>query len=151
MLPDAKGDKQKSYTKYIVEAAASIVILRILYYLYYPGFVAYKPAGEWTQCESNQQIIGAALEMYANDNNGLCPTSLSVLTPNYLKIIPTCAAAKNDTYSPSYQYYNGKGKSPASNYTFYCKGWHHKWAGQKPNCPNYTALKGLGMDPLPSP
>src|SRR5687768_4989061 len=58
--------------------------------------------GSGTNCRSNLKNIGPALEMYAADWNGKYPTSMSQLTPNYLKTIPECYAVDKMTYRVHY-------------------------------------------------
>ncbi len=41
--------------------------------------------------------------MYSIDFSGRHPTSMSALTPDYLKTIPSCLEAGEDTYSQSYR------------------------------------------------
>jgi hypothetical protein len=53
-------------------------------------------------CKSNLKNIGTALEMYSSDHGGEYPPSLATLSPEYLKRIPECPLAGQDTYSPSY-------------------------------------------------
>ena len=103
-----------------------------------PNFVRARSHGQLTACSSNEKNIGTALEMYATDYSGQYPTGLNVLTPSYLKTIPTCPAASADTYSQSYQVSQGP-----NNYTFFCSGHHHAQAGTSPNYPQYTCELGL--------
>jgi hypothetical protein len=90
------------------------------------------------QCQSNCKNIGTALEMYSTDNHGHFPSSISMLSPNYLKSIPTCAAGKSDTYSSSYVV----SRNPDA-YTFFCSGNHHGRLGIPPNYPQYDSRNGL--------
>ena len=103
-----------------------------------PNFMRARGQGQFTQCQSNMKNIGTALEMYATDNSGHYPDSLSKLSPDYLRHIPTCASAGKDTYSPSYQ----SSVEPDA-YTFYCSGHHHKAVGVGPNYPQYNSTTGL--------
>ncbi len=91
-----------------------------------------------TQCMSNCKNIGTALEMYSTDNSGHYPTSLKKLVPDYLKFIPTCAAAGKDTYSATYE----SGMNPDW-YKFHCSGAHHTKVGAPPNYPQYNSTQGL--------
>jgi len=93
--------------------------------------------GQLTACKSNLKNIGTALEMYSTDFAGRYPTSSTLLTPNYLKTIPTCASVGSCTYV--FQ----MGSSPDL-YTVICGGENHKSAGvQAPNYPQYTSVTGL--------
>ncbi len=48
-------------------------------------------------CKSNLKNIGTALEMYSSDHGGEYPPSLATLSPEYLKRIPECPLAGQDT------------------------------------------------------
>lgn len=91
-----------------------------------------------TACESNEKNIGTALELYSDDHAGAYPRSLGELTPKYLKVIPTCPAAGQDTYSSRYQV----AASPAA-YSFFCQGTNHEGVGLKADFPQYTSTQGL--------
>lgn len=108
-----------------------------------PQFAIARSQGTFTQCQCNMKNIGTALEMYSVDNAGHYPTSLSKLTPDYIRIIPTCAAAGKDTYSGSYTSVIGNYKKGTDAYTFYCKGHNHKDVKVPLNYPQYNSTQGL--------
>ena len=97
-----------------------------------------KTQGMLVVCKANERSLGIALEMYAMDHDGHFPDSLSKLVPEYIKAIPTCAAAGKDTYSDSYRV-----SKNFQAYTFYCKGHYHKDAGIPENYPAYDSRNGL--------
>lgn len=102
-------------------------------------FVRCHGQGKLTACKSILKNIGTALEMYSTDYCGHYPLSLSQLTPNYLKIIPTCPARAYDTYSCSYISHREPDR-----YTFYCSGINHVSAGISSNdYPQYNSSQGL--------
>ncbi|MEW6280432.1 MAG: hypothetical protein AB1758_17510 [Candidatus Eremiobacterota bacterium] len=94
-----------------------------------------------TECKSRMKNVATALEMYSSDHAGAYPTSLGVLTPNYMKTIPECPAAGRDTYTGTYQ----RTARPAGNgFTFCCGGRYHTAAGiQVPDYPCYSSQDGL--------
>lgn len=94
--------------------------------------------GSLLGCKSNLKNIGTALEMYCTDNAGRFPTTLHLLTPNYLRQIPTCPSAGRNTYSSAF-----RSASNPDAYTVICRGTHHKTAGQARNYPQYTSIQGL--------
>jgi len=102
-----------------------------------PRLQAAHAASDVTECKKNEKNIGTALEMYSTDNSGRYPTSLDRLTPNYLRVIPTCPAGGKDTYTV--------GLVSTSNpdaYTVVCAGVRHPLLlGQ--NYPQYTSVQGL--------
>jgi len=130
-----------------------IIVVGILAAILVPNFQRARGQGQFTQCQSNCKNIGTALEMYSTDNSGQYPDSLDKIKPDYLRIIPTCAAAGKDTYSKSYESWNeepkkGKKKkysfgSAYHRFTFYCSGHNHKAVGAGPNYPQYNSTSGL--------
>ena len=76
--------------------------------------------------------------MYASDNYGIYPLQLDKITPNYLKIIPTCAGAGENTYVYT------RGEDP-SIFTMYCRGRNHKsiYGKKAVNYPQYSSSRGL--------
>lgn len=113
-------------------------VLPVLAAIAVPNFIRARGQGQFVACESNLKNIGTALEMYSTDNMGRYPTSLKQLTPDYLRSIPTCPAAGNDTYSSSYT----SSKNPDA-YTFCCSGKNHTNEGAGENYPQYNSMQGL--------
>ncbi len=72
--------------------------------------------------------------MYSADYQGRYPASPSKLTPNYLKVLPTCPT--NDS---AYRV-ESTGATPPDGYTFYCQGGH---GDLTPEYPRYTSVQGL--------
>lgn len=101
------------------------------------NFAQAKAEGQLTACKSNMKNIGTALEMWATDHDGTYPKSLSELTPDYLKMIPDCPAARSDTYSSTYN-----PSTEPINYQFHCSG-DHSAAGLEPGLPSYDGESGL--------
>jgi hypothetical protein len=102
------------------------------------------------ECCSNLKNIATALEMYAADNQGNYPTSLTALTPagsspgkTYLKSIPTCPGSRTD-YGYAYS------KAP-DRFTLWCAtGGTHSDRQEVPKdgCwPQYTSTQSLIMKP----
>lgn len=112
------------------------------------NFKTARAQGQVTACMSNQKNLGTALEMYSTDNEGHYPVSLTKLTPEYLRIIPTCPSVGHETYVDSYQ----SSQNPDA-YSFYCKGHNHAAVGIPENYPSYNSTEGLnsgrGMDKGP--
>ncbi len=84
------------------------------------------------ECKSNLKNLATALEMYSTDHLGRFPPSLEQLTPNYLRAIPTCPAARNEVYSEGYEF----GMAPDF-YHLRCKGHNHP--DVPPNLPEYDS------------
>lgn len=93
------------------------------------GSSAQQEPGDHTEaCRQNLKNIATALEMYATDNNGRYPDSISQLVPQYLKSIPQCPAAGSDTYTAGFV----TGENAPQNekhwkdyYYVACSGHHH--------------------------
>ncbi|MGE0491096.1 MAG: hypothetical protein AB7S38_17950 [Vulcanimicrobiota bacterium] len=103
------------------------------------GVVRHRAQGRLMACKSNLKGIGTALEMYSTDWCGRYPTNINLVTPNYLKTLPTCPGARSDSYSASYQ-----STSRPDVYTLYCQGMNHCEAGFiEPNYPRYQAISGV--------
>ena len=74
--------------------------------------------------------------MYSTDNYGKYPTSLEMITPNYLKVIPTCSSAGTYTY----KYVCNDNPDV---YTMWCSGSYHTTINNMPNYPQYDSIQGL--------
>lgn len=91
-----------------------------------------------TGCATNTRNMATALQVYANDYEGLYPDQLVKLEPKYIRSVPTCPSAMVDTYSPGYTV-----SSDAQSYTICCKGHNHAVMGLKPDEPYYDLFTGL--------
>lgn len=121
-----------------------IVVLLFLSGVYLAlNYIKANRSGQSIQCASNLKNIGTALEMYSTDNAGHYPSSLDSLTPNYLKIIPTCASAGSDTYSQGYVF-----NAAPDTYTISCRGYYHSQVGIPKDFPQYDSIIGLKMKPV---
>lgn len=104
-----------------------------------PNYLRSRAGGKYTQCLANCKNIGAALETYADDNNGLYPDRLDKLTPDYLKVIPTCAGSETNTgYISSYSR-----SKEGDVFTFYCTGKNHEILNIDENYPQYNSISWL--------
>jgi hypothetical protein len=120
----------------------------IVFAMYGPSFLASRASGQLTQCKANLKNIADACEMYAVDFEGEYPKDLILLTPNYLKTIPECPAAGEDTYSLHFE--NGTRTGPEDQkmepyFTLRCSGENHKWARIKPDFPTWNSDQGLSL------
>ena len=138
--------KKKGFT--LIELMIVIAIIAILAAILVPNFLRARAQGQFTQCQANCKNIGTALEMYSTDSAGHYPTGdgeagMGLLTPDYLKTIPTCASAGSKTYLASY-----KGNLNPDAYTFYCNGTNHKAVGiTVTGWPQYNSTEGLTARP----
>jgi len=118
-------------------------ILAFLAFFLFPFLYSTGSLRTWRQnrlqaCEKNLRNLSVALEMYSCENMGRYPTSLASLKPQYIKEIPTCPAAKKDTYSGSYL-----SQARPDIYTLYCKGTYHRRQVKRPDYPRYDSISGL--------
>lgn len=97
-----------------------------------------------TACKSNLKNIGTAMEMYSTDYSGDYPPDESLLTPDYLKTLPTCPSSRETHYTfefgPTATYNT---MSYEDYYFIYCTGESHVNAGVPKNYPQYSAIIGL--------
>lgn len=128
--------KRKGFT--LIELMIVIAIIAILAAILVPNFIRARAQGQVTACKSNLKNIGTALEMYSTDNAGRFPTGLTKLTPNYLKVIPTCPSIGSDTYTTGFS-----STSNPDAYTVVCSGTQHTGVGLAANYPQYTSTQGL--------
>ena len=123
----------------LLELFIVLAIIAGLAAILVPNFVRARSRGSGTACKSNLKNIGTALEMYSTDNKGRYPQSLGVVTPNYLKTIPTCPSIGSVTYL-----FESAQAGNHSYYTVVCGGLNHEGMGIKaPNYPQYTSVTGL--------
>lgn len=138
--------KKSGFT--LIELMIVIAIIAILAAILVPNFLKARAQGQLTACKSNCKNIATALEMYASDNGGRYPgggaTMKTCLTAgNYLKNIPTCPAAGQDTYTTNFT----SATTPDA-FSFYCNGTNHAKAytgfgSAGANFPQYFAESGL--------
>lgn len=117
------------------------IVIALLIMLIIPNFLRARSSGQLTACMSNLKNIGTALEMYSSDSKGLYPPALSYVTPDYLKVIPTCPGTGCDTYSGSYVV-----RQNPEVYTVFCRGDSHKYIMRSENYPQYDSIQGLIME-----
>lgn len=127
---------RKGFT--LIELMIVIAIIAILAAILVPNFIRARAQGQLTACKSNLKNIGTACEMYSTDNSGRYPSGLAKLTPDYLKSIPTCPSAGQDTYTSAYT----SSMNPDA-YTVYCSGANHTAAGTNSGYPQFNAFQGL--------
>ena len=114
-----------------------IAIIAILAAILVPNLIRARSRGQLTACTSNLRNIGTAVEMYNVDSSGRYPNNLNILTPNYLKTIPTCPTAGSDTYSGSYAF-----TILPDAFEVFCQGSFHSGFTDV-NYPRFNAAQGL--------
>ncbi len=122
----------------LIELMIVIAIIAILAAILVPNFIRARAQGQVTACKSNLRNIATALEMYSTDSAGRFPTTLTNLTPNYLKNIPTCPSLGSNTYTAGFT-----SVSVPDAYTVVCSGSNHGGVGLSSNFPQYNSTSGL--------
>lgn len=119
--------------------------------VFHGGRMGGMPYERWQKrhCQANLEQIVNAVELYALDNQGKCPTALDKLVPKYLKSLPACPVAGVDTYGPSFEVianpkatpYSPLQKQPVLDiYSVSCQGDNHT-AGIYD--PHYSSQRGF--------
>jgi prepilin-type N-terminal cleavage/methylation domain-containing protein len=92
----------------MVELMIVFFILGLLTAITLPQFRFAVEKTDLAGCQQNLRSLASGAVLYANDDSGgTYPTTLMKLTPNYLFSIPTCPAARRDTYTASYSSASG--------------------------------------------
>lgn len=125
---------------------ATLVFVGVLCFLgalFVPSYFAKKRLDRVTECQSNLQHVGKAVESYRADV-GSFPATLDQLTQKYLPAVPVCPSGGEGTYvleSGSAAAYNSKG---AEDYFFLqCSGSNHTDSSVPSNYPQYDSVQGL--------
>ena len=137
----SKQPKQRKAGFTLIELMIVIAIIAILAAILVPNFIRARAQGQLTACKSNVKNLATSLEMYSTDNAGHYPANnnVTLLTPNYLKIIPQCPSAQSSTYSSQYT-----SNTVPDAYTIGCSGQYHTAAGvNSANYPQYSSYSGL--------
>lgn len=114
-----------------------LVVIGPLLAILVPNLIRARNQSPYSSCIGNLHHIERALDMYADDNHGVFPTSLTALVPSYLKRLPACPVAGSDTYSAGYEQQSGL--HPA--FTVMCKGEWHRGV-LPPDFPQVTSGQG---------
>jgi prepilin-type N-terminal cleavage/methylation domain-containing protein len=120
-----------------------MIVIAIISILALVGIVNYsrsRARAHYQACIVNVKNLGTACEMWARDHDNHYNVNLASLTPNYMKIIPTCPAVGATTYNAA------GGFASASNpdaYTITCAGTNHRAMTTNLNFPQYTSAGGL--------
>jgi competence protein ComGC len=112
-----------------------------VFIFFIPNIIKTKVDAEYTVCSCNCKNIGESLHVYQRHHQGNYPDKLINLIPTYIDKIPSCPAAKKDTYSSSYTVFNST-ENNMHEYTFYCNGGNHKMIVSG-NFPKYNSKSGL--------
>lgn len=137
---DNTNKGKDSRTRWGCVLSAFLLLAAVLAFII-PNFLRARSVGRFSHCQENCRLIGGSLEMYAKRHDGKYPSTLTALTPDYLRTIPACSSSEtNRGYIDSYQV-----SSDFRNYTFYCSGENHKDFGLPKDFPLYDSFDGLKL------
>jgi prepilin-type N-terminal cleavage/methylation domain-containing protein len=122
----------------LIELMIVIAIIAILAAILIPNFIHARSMAQLTGCKSNLKNIATALEAYSVDNGGHYPSSLGLITPNYIKTLPQCPTAASNTYVGSYAF-----TINPDSYDFYCAGTYHSPMAVPADYPQWHSTSGL--------
>lgn len=138
----AKGIKIGTLISAVGSLVLGLIAAGLFAAIFVPNMNRARAQGQLTACKANQKNIGTALEMWASDHRGKYPKQLSDLTTGerggYLRQIPTCPAAEEDTYSASY-----KRSADGKKFEICCSGENHKIMDVPPNKPAFNSEIGI--------
>ena len=80
-------------TDWWLYSLVSVLTALLLAAVLVPNFIRPRSRGILTACKSNLKNLGTALELYSSDWSGRYPHDIHLVTPNYLKTVPTCPAS----------------------------------------------------------
>jgi prepilin-type N-terminal cleavage/methylation domain-containing protein len=120
----------------LIELMTVLFIITVLAAILVPNLMRARQRAQLTSCESNLKSQATANAMYANDNGGHYAAYPGLLSPNYLKLMPTCASAGKYTYF----YWVS---SNQDSYTFFCHGTYHTSILGNESFPQYDSIDGL--------
>lgn len=133
----------------IVELLTILVILGILAALIIPKLFRSRMRALHNACVQNVHNIGTAAQTYANDNGGLYPTSLEVLTQGGTPVMETLPLCPSNDSSYGYEL----GTVDQHHFTIYCKGTHYEnLEDVKKGYPQFDSsgrLDGSGLEAAP--
>lgn len=132
--------KDSAKKKFLPLHLLALVLLIFVGYWWLQLYHYRHRSSTYEACRNNLKNIGMALEMYSTDSSGRYPSTLDLLVPEYLKVIPTCSSAGRPSYSYS-------AFSSPDRYTVYCAGSNHTTRAG-PDEPCYSSDAGL-LPPLP--
>ena len=136
LVPGVAGTQTVPWERYAILAVSVLLVIVVGYLTLHDD--GKRRQGQLTACKSNLKNLGTAMEMYSTDNGGRFPTSIFALTPNYLKVIPTCPSTGTRTYADGFT-----STSDPDSYVVVCAGTNHSAVNQGACYPQYTSTQGL--------
>jgi len=127
----------------LIELMIVISIISILMIVLLPNMVRMRAEARVQGCCDNMHHLAIALESYSAENSTHYPTALSLITPKYISVIPTCASSgSNEQYVAGYS-----AQSNPDEFTIMCRGTFHNDIHIPSDYPQYTPHSGLRRKP----
>jgi len=104
------------------------------------NFTRARARAMFTACVQNIKTIATANQNFSTENAGHYAATIDLLTPKYVRSIPTCPSAGFATYASGTNY--ARATNP-DNFTVMCGGGYHTSLGKSPNCPQFNCSTGL--------
>lgn len=124
----------------IVEMIIAFFIIGVLALLGFPNYMRSRAMSRLSTCESNLHNMSTALSLYANDNGGQYPTSLSGITPQHMVQLPSCPSSGTvAAYTTGYEYTN----DAPTGFTISCNGAFHAEVGLGTGFPRIISSGGM--------
>ena len=80
--------RNKGFT--LVELMVVVAIIIILAAILVPRYLDVTDQAKASKCVANQRTLEGSASVYMADNNGEMPSSLNLLVPNYVQVVPDC-------------------------------------------------------------
>jgi len=119
----------------LIELLTSIFIIATLMAIAVPYLRRNVYKTQFMACKSNLKNLSTALQLYNNDNDAKYPTTLNMITPTYMNVIPRCPAAQSD--------YGYDHEEITEVYTVYCSGTNHSVLLVPADQPYWSSASGL--------
>lgn len=137
-----KDSGKKRLGLVLIELLTVLFIIAAIVMITIPNFRWQVKKVQLSVCQANLKNLSTALRLYANDHEDTYPESLTLLTPRYFKVLPSCPSAGYVTYEEGYVT-----DANLRNYTLYCWGKNHTTIGLGENEPYWSDYVGLYPPP----
>lgn len=148
MTKEAQVRRKLTHTKVLVQSLAMLAGLCLAIYvlleIIYPRALALitgmvpSSSRQYAACQSNLKMVAAALDEYADNNEGVLPENHFQLIPDYLQALPQCPAAKRMSYHTEF-----RTAGTGEHYRVICAGGYHRMQGCTGRFPALDSALGM--------
>jgi competence protein ComGC len=96
--PEKKSRKGLVIAIVAIVAALLLCCCGVLFAIAIPAFSGSQKSSQEKTCFSNERMIEGAAQTSIADHDGVSPTSLAELVPDYLQAVPRCPAGGNYSF-----------------------------------------------------